>query len=251
MPPRAPAPRRAPSTHEARWTALDPLDALDDALRASVVLREAARPDYAALARFHYRPLPPATIVDLLAIAHRQTDEPIGVLTVSMPTLNGAWRPRGRRRRLHARRLNETLRTISRVIVDPRHRCRGVATALVRAYLARPLTPHTEAIAAMGDACRFFARAGMTPFRPGCPARTARLLEALHAANIAPWILADPSRAEACFRADPTLRTALRRWANDSRATRPLLAASPIDLAREAARALLSERIVYVHTTPR
>ncbi len=71
-----------------------------------------------------------------------------GVLVVSMPTLNGRWRHAAwpdvdwaaGGRTAAARRLNLRVRTISRVIVEPRCRGMGVATKLVRSYLAGPLT---------------------------------------------------------------------------------------------------------------
>src|SRR5262249_17312146 len=53
---------------------------------------EGRRADHDALARFHYRAGPPATCVRVLSAADRQTGELIGVLTVSMPTLNAPWR---------------------------------------------------------------------------------------------------------------------------------------------------------------
>lgn len=236
----------------------DPLAALDEALRPCVVIRPGTRADYLRLARHHYCATPPATIVQTLVIADGRTDEAFGVLTVSMPTLNGAWRARlGSPRAAgpsrasaaaRARRLNRTLRTISRVIVDPRYRVRGVATALVRAYLDAPQTPCTEAIAAMGRPCRFFARAGMTPVRAPIPARHARLLAHLDAARIPPWTLADPQRTTERLHTTPQLLPALHRWANDARATRRFLRADPTHLARHAAHCLLAARTIYIHT---
>lgn len=62
---------------------------------------------------------------------------PLGVLVVSMPVLNSRLRPlawpsryRTGDRRADARRINRELRTLSRVIVDPRVRGIGLATRL-------------------------------------------------------------------------------------------------------------------------
>src|SRR5205823_1709377 len=108
------------------------------------------------------------------------------VLVVSMPTLNGRWRELawpgrfcGGDQRACARRLNEEVRTISRVIVEPRWRGLGVATRLVREYLRSPLTEKTEAAAAMGVCCPFFEAAGMRAWRLEPDRRGVRLLGAL------------------------------------------------------------------------
>jgi ABC-type iron transport system FetAB ATPase subunit/GNAT superfamily N-acetyltransferase len=156
--------------------------------------------DYNALAHLHYRSGTPATTVRILRAVrsvpfHVDPDGeiPAGVLVVSMPTLNGAWRKRAwpdvfgsvdKRRNAHA--LNEHVRTISRVIVDPRSRGLGVATRLVRAYLDDPITAGTEASAAMGDVCPFFERAGMTPYPLGHDLIDTRLLDALSHLGLTP-----------------------------------------------------------------
>lgn len=199
-----------------------------DAVADIRVLR--GRPaDYAALARFHYRATRPATIVHTLAAADASSGEVIGVLTISMPTLNGPWRAAawpplfGRRSgRALARSVNRHLRTISRVIVDPRYRALGVASRLVKAYLENPLTPCTEALASMGRYCPFFARAGMRELLLIAPSRDARLRTALAVAGVEPWQLIDLASAARLLRSRAALRRALISWANDSRATRRL-----------------------------
>jgi len=110
-----------------------------------------------------------------------------------MPTLNAHWRNRAwpghfdtPDKSLNAHRLNEQIRTISRVIVDPHSRGLGVATKLVRAYLEHPLTIGTEASAAMGSICPFFQRAGMTPYEIFPDQTDTRLLDALAHLSIAP-----------------------------------------------------------------
>ena len=202
------------SAHEDLETMLDP-DLLID---ARTMRQRPARPpqpqpvtiepgtpeDYRTLAHLHYRGGAPATMVRVLR-ALRAVPEHIdptqrllaGVLVVSMPALNSAWRERawpglfstGNKAR-DARRLNDNLRTISRVIVDPRSRGLGVARVLVRAYLDDPLTPATEAIAAMGALCPFFQRAAMTPYTIVPDVHDTRLLDALHHLRITPETLA-------------------------------------------------------------
>ena len=121
---------------------------------AAPILRAGTMRDYHALARFHYRATRPATIARILTLDDPNHDEPVGVLVLSMPTLNGRWRDeawpgrfRARDRSAAAARINRELRTISRVIIDPRYRGLGLAARLVRAYLSSPDTPATEAIA--------------------------------------------------------------------------------------------------------
>lgn len=165
-----------------------------------VVIEQGTRADYRWLEHLHYRSGPPATIVQILrALREVPTHiEPTGrvlagVLLVSMPTLNGVWRKRAwpghfdtRNKSLNTRRLNDQIRTISRVIVEPHSRGMGIATQLVRAYLHNPMTLGTEAVASMGSACPFFERAGMNAYRlfPDCS--DTRLLDALDHLCITP-----------------------------------------------------------------
>jgi GNAT superfamily N-acetyltransferase len=209
---------------------------------------------YASLARYHYRAGAPATCV--LVLAARLRGEHAGVLVVSMPTLNGAWRRAwgdryigrdapGKRRA--ARDLNAEVRTISRVIVHPRYRALGVATSLVRAYLRRPLTPRTETLAAMGRFCPFFERAGMRPVPLPAQPRHTRLRRALRACAVPLEQLADRDRA-ACLTRDPRVRAALRTWAGASRGTRSLARRGRwVHLACLAAGALIARPIAYIH----
>ncbi len=139
-----------------------------------IMIEQGAIADYQSLAHLHYRGPKPATHTLILrAIRTTPTlgDLLAGVLVVSMPTLNGAWRDRAwpgffssGSKSSNAHRINTYLRCISRVIVEPRSRGLGVASMLVRSYLCSPETPATEAIAAMGSVCPFFERAGMTPY---------------------------------------------------------------------------------------
>lgn len=228
---------------------------------SALVVREGDFDDYLALSRFHYRSGPPATRRRVL-VADLPECARVGALVVSSPSLNADWRAlawpatfgAGPRSRVAAAALvNRELRTISRVVVDPRFRGLSIGTSLVRAYLADPLTPGTEALAAMGEACRFFADAGMTEWRLGPSRRDARLLDALAGAGVRPHDLPLPSRA---FRralaslGEEPLRRALLRWANDSRATRRALDGDPstLTLFRLACRSVRERRFVYTHS---
>jgi len=220
----------------------------------SIRIEPGTRSDYRSLARFHYRAADPATLAGVRRATDTRTDETIGVLVVSHPTLNGAWRElawpgryAGGSKRAHAARLNAEVRCLSRVIVDPRYRGFGVARAMVRAYLDDPMTPATEAIAAMGRVCPFFKRAGMVEYELTPRAPDARLIDALEHAGFEAWTLLDPCRRRAAAR-DPLLTRELRRWAGASRATRRMSGLSPEELAREAARSIGAATRAYAHT---
>lgn len=216
--------------------------------RPRLTFRLGTRETYAALAHHHYRARPPATFARVIAAYAPESDDPIGVLVVSMPVLNAAWRARAfprpgaasryctGDRRADAMRLNADVRTISRVIVEPRYRGLGVATALVRRYLRDPPTPITEAVGAMGAFSRFFEAAGMTRCVVPPLQRDIRLADALAALGVEPWRLADPSRLDPAILESPLLRRELRRWAQRSHATRRLLGRDESVLLRHAAR---------------
>jgi GNAT superfamily N-acetyltransferase len=183
--------------------------------------------DYASLARFHYRAPKPATCVHTLTAADTTSGEVIGVLTISMPTLNGPWRRdvwpslfARADKRTNAARINRHLRTISRVIVDPRYRALGIARRLVEAYLGAPLTGYTETIAAMGRWCPFFEKAGMREVALPASLRDRALLRALEKVGVEPWELVSVDRAASVARGSAMVRDQLFEWARYSRATR-------------------------------
>ncbi|MEC9372589.1 MAG: hypothetical protein VYC34_02050, partial [Planctomycetota bacterium] len=206
----------------------------------------------------HYRaPIPPA-IVRTLICRSRETDTLAGVLAVNMPTLNASWRTLAwseryatTDRRRAARRRNNEVRRIARVIVDERFRAQGVAEQLVRAYLANPITPRTEAVAAMGRASNFFARAGMTPHTLAPDPRNARLLDAFHHAALEPWRLATP-RAALLRASRNTSREfidrELRTWARASRADARHANDELESLFRRAARSIAAQPVAFTHT---
>ncbi len=189
------------------------------------VIRDGTIDDYASLERFHYRAGPPATIARVLCARDARTDERLGVLVVSHPTLNGRWRDiawpseRPTDKAASATWLNREVRCISRVIVDPRARGRSIATSLVRAYLAHPDTPKTEAIAAMGGACPFFASAGMREVIIARTARDESLARSLVRAGLRAPQCADLSLVRRRLSRSPMLRREVERWARASRAT--------------------------------
>lgn len=191
---------------------------------------EAGTPgDYLALERFHYCAGAPATWAGVLAARAACDGELAGVLVVSRPTLNGWWRELawpgvygGGDRTRAAIAINAGLRTISRVVVDPRWRGMGVGVALVRAYLASPLTRDTEAVAAMGRICPIFERAGMTRHERGMSEQDRGLLRELRGAGVDVGRLVEARYAQGVL-ARRRVRAHVEAWARRSGATRGLL----------------------------
>ncbi|MBX3376218.1 MAG: GNAT family N-acetyltransferase [Phycisphaeraceae bacterium] len=202
---------------------------------AGLVLRRGASwASGESLSRFHYRGERPATVCEVLVM--ESDGEPVACLVVSRPVLNAWWRGRawpgvfdGVDKREAARRVNDVLRTISRVIVDPRYRGIGLATRLVRAYLARPRTPLTEAVGKMSRVCPFFERAGMTAHHRGVSARDARLRRVLREEGVGPAALLAGTVGNG------RVERALRVWAEASRATRGIRSVREMACAAAAA----------------
>jgi ABC-type cobalamin/Fe3+-siderophores transport system ATPase subunit/GNAT superfamily N-acetyltransferase len=223
--------------------------------------------DYDTLAHHHYRAGRPATIAAVLVARFTRDreesrsgepsypEQPAAVLTISMPTLNGAWRPRAwpdlassrGSKRVAARELNRSLRCISRIIVHPHHRARGLGSDLIRHYLADPLTPRTEALSAMGAISPIFTRAGMTEWMLPPAPRDLKLIDALSAADLRPWMLADIDLALERIDRFPHMDRALRIWATAHGPTRPLAHAPPRDLIGAAAKHIITPRRAYTH----
>ncbi len=208
--------------------------------------------DYHALKRHHYIGSDPANPCLYLRADRRcpvTRDRVLaGVLVMSHPTINGSWRSRawpGRYnsgdKRKDASMINAEIRSIARIIIDPRSRGLGIATRLVNAYLSNPLSPCTEAIAAMGSVMPFFKRAGMTAY-PMIPTRhDARLLDALEHAGFTPHDVLSEALG------DPFIVRELRTWA---RVRKIDLEAHTLDtIGTLAAVRLLSKPVAFTHTT--
>lgn len=169
--------------------------------------------DYRTLADFHYRSSRPGAVTSVLRLAHRVPSivgrylsregetQIAGVLVRTLPHLACTLRDVatggryiGLSRRERAMLLNREIRTISRVVIDPRWRGMGLAVRLVRHALMHPErgVTYTEALAAMGRVHPFFEYAGMTRYdRPPLPMH-ARLLDAMTRLEIEPALLASP-----------------------------------------------------------
>ncbi|MEM6457881.1 MAG: hypothetical protein AAF710_00655 [Planctomycetota bacterium] len=186
-----------------------------DAHPADVLrLRTGTLADYAALAEHHYRAQKPATATRVLVLedprpglearfrrmaadaAEAGAGVPgvVGVLVESLPSLSCRMRDWALHERYgghldpgpRARLLNDELRCISRVVIDPRWRGLGLAVRLVQEALREPTTVFTEALAAMGRVNPFFARAGMTAYPRPAHGHDARFTAALGRVGLDP-----------------------------------------------------------------
>lgn len=245
-------------------------------MRASVSsdtlpIRLGCRADYLALKPHHYRPGNPATMMRVLVmedaaatpadryLGRVPVPRPIAVLTESLPVLScqlrdaaldgryGHLRPKPR-----SALLNQELRCISRVIIDPRWRGLGLAVRLVRNALATATTRYTEALAVMGRVSPFFERAGMTAYeRPPLPTDE-RALAALRYAGVEPHALAMPTTLEARIdRLAPTERAMLirelTRWYRTAGGRSALRQPTLSDTLHTARQRLLARPIYYLH----
>lgn len=205
---------------------------VQDALR----LEDGTLADYMQLAQFHYKGHRPGAVTHCYRLVYssptvvgrylsRKGDVTlVGVLVRSLPHLGCQLRDvatggryRGISGKASAALVNREVRTISRVVIDPRWRGMGLAVRLVKHALANGETIFTEALAAMGRVHPFFERAGME--RYDRPPRTehARLLDALAHLDIEPTMLAAPSSVMSHLARRETshqrwLEKELRRW---------------------------------------
>ncbi len=158
--------------------------------------------DYHALAGFHYLAGPPAAHKRVYVIkppAPRLGEPPqAAVLVVSppVPAVRGRNIATGNRyagsdRRASLALLNAEIECISRVVVHPIYRGKGLAVRLVRHAIATAATPMVESLAAMGSVHPFFERAGMRAYHLPPDVHTERLLAAAARAGLAPMDLAE------------------------------------------------------------
>jgi len=232
---------------------------------------EGGREDYLALKAHHYRAGHPATMLRVLVIREAQanagdrflsrppTRRPIAVLVESMPVLSCTLREyalheryAGLAPRQRSRLLNEELRCISRVIVDPRWRGLGLAVALVRHALATATTRYTEAMAVMGRVSPFFGQAGMTAYQRPPLEVDERAIAALNHMGIDPGLLALPSAMqERLDQLDAShqsfLKQELMRWYRTAGGRGASSDALLSDVLQAARQRLLARPIYYLH----
>ena len=181
-------------------------------LLAGVRIERGSRPDWLALAPFHYRSHQAGAVTDIFRMVYEPSaragtrppraqpptcgglrERLIGVIVYSRSPLSlaardratgGRYRTAGMGRVAAGYLINRELRIISRVVLAPNWRGLGLASLLVAETLPLAGTPYVEALAAMGEMHPMFERAGMTayPQRPAPPGE--RLRAALEACGI-------------------------------------------------------------------
>ncbi len=139
--------------------------------------------DYKTLSRFHYRDSRLGPFKKIFAA--KLGNETAGVIVYSMPTPSCHLRNVatgnyfiGLDRRSLIALVNRTVRTISRVIVEPRFRGLGLAVQLVRDTMPLVNVSMVEALAVMGHANPFFEKAGMKAYTAPLSAQCVQMKEA-------------------------------------------------------------------------
>jgi hypothetical protein len=171
------------------------------------------RADYESLSHYHYRESrlgPCAAIYAMkapaLLLGVNPQDKPVGlretvgVIVYSMPTAGAQMRNiatdgifAGLDRSTQLKLINKNIRTISRVIIEPRFRSLGLAVRLVKETMPLMNVPFVEAIAVMGRINPFFEKAGMTRYDAPISVSCVRLIEAFSALGVEEQDLIDPS----------------------------------------------------------
>ena len=160
--------------------------------------------DYRRLSVFHYRS---AEISPYAAIYSIKDTHPVrsrlgglvGVIVYTMPApalelrniaTEGCFC--GLSRSFGLQLVNENIRCIGRIIIEPRYRGLGLARRLVAETMGKLNVPIIEAMAIMGRVNPFFEKAGMRSFAGKQPARAVRLIEALGMVGIEESEFIDP-----------------------------------------------------------
>ncbi|MBN2020000.1 MAG: hypothetical protein JW749_07235 [Sedimentisphaerales bacterium] len=159
--------------------------------------------DYKSLARYHYREhqLGPYCAIYALKGRFRTSTrfETVGVIVYATPTAGAQMRDaatggvlRGLDKCTRLKLINKNIRTIRRVIIEPRFRSLGLAARLVSDTMPLMNVPFIEALAVMGQVNPFFEKAGMTRLDPSVSPDCARLIAAFGAVGVDEQDLIDP-----------------------------------------------------------
>jgi hypothetical protein len=162
--------------------------------------------DYKPLSRFHYRNCRTGPIAAVYKIIdthpmRSEIDPIVGVIIYSMPACSVQLRnmaTKGLFTKLgpaaNMQLLNNNIRTISRIVIEPRYRALGLAYELVQKTMPLLNMPYIEALAVMGKVNPFFERAGMMRYEAPQSARCIQLAQALSAVGIEQSDLVDMER---------------------------------------------------------
>lgn len=152
--------------------------------------------DYKKLSRYHYRngKLGPFKAIYTM----RSSQGTIGIIVYTMPNPSLELRNvatnnffKGYSRRMLLALVNKNVRTISRVIIEPRFRSLGLATKLVRETMPLMNVAIVEAMAVMGHVNPFFEKAGMKAYKHPISANCVQIKAALSLVGIEDEMLFD------------------------------------------------------------
>ncbi|MCP4262878.1 MAG: hypothetical protein GY774_36015 [Planctomycetes bacterium] len=163
--------------------------------------------DYRKLAQYHYRDARPGPFEKIFVLRNESLratrKKTIGVIVYSMPYIGLELRSLvmdnffiGFDKNTQLGLINENIRCISRLIIDPRFRGLGLAKRLVRQTMPKMNVPIIEAIAIMGRINPFLEKAGMRPYTSKPSLRFTRFIEALSIIGIEDGELIDPQRVQ-------------------------------------------------------
>lgn len=164
-------------------------------------INEGSLSDYKVLSRFHYRDNRLGPFEKIFAA--KLGAETAGVIVYSMPAPCLELRNvaignlfTGLDRRSLIALVNKTIRTISRVVVEPRLRGLGLAVRLVRETMPLMNVPMMEVLAVMGHANPFFEKAGMKAYTAPLSVKCVQMKEALSLVGIEDELLIDTEAAQ-------------------------------------------------------
>ena len=160
--------------------------------------------DYKPLSHFHYRDSRTGAVAAVYKIIDthpmREQIEPVvGIIIYSMPACcvqlrniatKGLFTKLGSAN-ANMQLINQNIRTIARVVIEPRYRALGLSYELVKKTMPLLNMPYIEALAVMGKVNPFFEKAGMMKFEAPQPLRSVKLRQALSAIGIEDTDLVD------------------------------------------------------------
>lgn len=149
-------------------------------------------PDYKLLAHYHYKteaPSPPDQIYKIRGNleSKKSFPDPIAIIVYSMPIINLHGRTVATNRYFRKARteigrlrlVNQKIRYISRVIVDPRFQKLGLATWLLKDTLERQTVPIVETLTPIDFTNKIFQKAGFKLYHSPAPDWYRRFTKAL------------------------------------------------------------------------
>ena len=173
-------------------------------------ITEGTLADYKSLAHFHYRPGalgPVAAVYKIIntSLPAAMLNPVIGVIVYSMPApalqlrniaTDGLFSRIGSRT-MAMRFVNDNIRCICRVVLEPRYRGLGLAQRLITETMSKLNMPYIEALAVMGKINPFFEKAGMMKFEAKPTGRCVKMAEVLGVLGIEGNDLVDTERVNA------------------------------------------------------